>query len=372
MRLINKTFFIRNIDADDLFESFLVASVVAILSIRTFLYFFSYPIIGRGQLHVAHMLWGGLLMFMAIAILLSFSTKSTERVAAIVGGLGFGTFIDEIGKFLTIDNNYFFKPSTAIIYAILMLIFVYMKVLAKHRKYSEPEYMVNGMDFLKESVINDLDVDEKAKAVNYFTKAKHIMPFSKVFLKAINDLEAMPKPSPTVYANIRTSLKKLYFVLVSKKWFILAIQVFFIFQLFLTLYHIGILLLGFAVYMFPAAITVRMVDKSIFDSVQLLGSVAAGSFAVIGVLKMRKSRLHAYFSFKKYTLINLLVVQVLYFYENSLMAISFFVLNFFIYAALNYLIYTEEFNQSELKMTAALEPKDLREFQNFIAAQQSN
>ena len=50
---------IRNSDAGELLELFLVAAVCAVLGIRAFLAAAGYPQIGGSGLHIAHMLWGG-------------------------------------------------------------------------------------------------------------------------------------------------------------------------------------------------------------------------------------------------------------------------------------------------------------------------
>lgn len=53
-----------------------------------------------------------------LILLLAILGGRIRSTAAIIGGLGFGKFIDELGKFITSDNNYFFQPTVAINYAI--------------------------------------------------------------------------------------------------------------------------------------------------------------------------------------------------------------------------------------------------------------
>ena len=107
--------FVRNLEASEYFEVFFVSAVLTILVIRLFLRLTGYPQIGNSNLHIAHMLWGGLLMLISIMILLFFLTRRVEWWAALFGVIGFGTFIDEVGKFVTQDNDYFFQPAVATI-----------------------------------------------------------------------------------------------------------------------------------------------------------------------------------------------------------------------------------------------------------------
>lgn len=44
-----------------------------------------------------------------------------QRLCALIGGIGFGLFIDELGKFITRDNNYFFQPTIGLIYAVFAI-----------------------------------------------------------------------------------------------------------------------------------------------------------------------------------------------------------------------------------------------------------
>src|SRR5512144_438682 len=128
--------FIRNYDAWGHLEVILVAAVAAVLSIRLFLSLTGYPQLGGSGLHIAHMLWGGLLMAAAMIMLLSFIGRTTHRWGSVVGGLGFGAFIDEIGKFITSNNDYFFQPAVALIYVVFVLTFLTMHVIHSRPRYA--------------------------------------------------------------------------------------------------------------------------------------------------------------------------------------------------------------------------------------------
>src|SRR5206468_1528896 len=62
--------YLRSFEAGGLLETFLTAAVAALLGIRFFLRLAGYPQLGGSHLHVAHMLWGGVLMAAAIILLL--------------------------------------------------------------------------------------------------------------------------------------------------------------------------------------------------------------------------------------------------------------------------------------------------------------
>ena len=44
-------------------------------------------------------------MVLAIGLLVTFLGRSPRFPSAVVGGVGFGFFIDELGKFITSDNT---------------------------------------------------------------------------------------------------------------------------------------------------------------------------------------------------------------------------------------------------------------------------
>jgi hypothetical protein len=80
-----------------------------------------YPQIGNGELHIAHVLWEGLLLFAAALFPLIISNRWAYTASALLAGIGVGLFIDEVGKFITQSNNYFHPAAAPIIYTFFLL-----------------------------------------------------------------------------------------------------------------------------------------------------------------------------------------------------------------------------------------------------------
>jgi hypothetical protein len=117
---------------------FVVSAVLTILILRLALALAGYPQVGGGGLHIAHELWGGLLMGLAIVLAMSFIGQVVRPYVAIVTGIGFGLFLDEVGKFVTSTNNYFFKPALAIIYATVVFFVLVVHWVHGRRPSSSP------------------------------------------------------------------------------------------------------------------------------------------------------------------------------------------------------------------------------------------
>jgi hypothetical protein len=154
------------------------------------------------------MLWGGFFMFSAIIILLSFLSRNAVRIAAVLGGVGFGIFIDELGKFITKDNNYFFQPTVAIIYVIFILVYFLFRVIPTYRAYSKKEYLINALDMTKEAVVNDLDVEEEQLARQYLKKSDQHDPIAKSLVRMLNEIDAIEPPHPGFIFNFRKKYGK--------------------------------------------------------------------------------------------------------------------------------------------------------------------
>src|SRR5919202_461954 len=148
---------IRSMNLGELLDTFLVCGAAAIVLLRVYLAATGYPKLGGGGLHIAHVLWGGLAMALAIGILLSFLSQRARLLGAVVGGAGFGTFIDELGKFLTSDNDYFFKPTAALIYVVFVFFFLIARQLRSGGRLSPVEGLANAVDVLREAAGRELD-----------------------------------------------------------------------------------------------------------------------------------------------------------------------------------------------------------------------
>src|SRR5207253_3195428 len=125
-------------------DSFLIMTIAAfaitVIVVRVSLQLSGYPQIGNGTFHIAHLLWGGLLLFATVIIMLIWSNHWVLWTASIAGGIGVGLFIDEVGKFITQNNDYFFPLAFPIIYAFLLAcVWLYLRV--RHSKAEDSRTM---------------------------------------------------------------------------------------------------------------------------------------------------------------------------------------------------------------------------------------
>ncbi|HET6988974.1 MAG TPA: hypothetical protein VFI00_20270 [Kribbella sp.] len=155
---------VRNVRSGDHLTTFVVAGVATVLVTRLILSLSGYPQIGGKGLHIAHVLPGGLLMLVAISLLLGYVGPVVRPAAALVGGIGFGLFIDEVGKFVTSDNDYFYQPTAAIVYVVFVLIVLATRFLTTRRPIDPREQLANVVDHAVEGVAGGLSRRRLAQA----------------------------------------------------------------------------------------------------------------------------------------------------------------------------------------------------------------
>ncbi|WP_199224365.1 hypothetical protein [Serinibacter arcticus] len=151
--------------------TFVVIALATILVTRLFLIVTGYPQVGGDGLHIAHVLWGGALMVVAFVLLLLFIGPVVRPAAVLVGGIGFGLFIDEVGKFLTDDNDYFYEPAFAIMYASAVAIVVAADLVASRRRRTPAEDVAAATDIAVTGLVGGLSVRQRAAAEELLERA---------------------------------------------------------------------------------------------------------------------------------------------------------------------------------------------------------
>jgi hypothetical protein len=140
----------------------LLSFAVSVTLTRLFLELTGYPQLGTRVIHLAHLLWGGLLLFAAALLPLIYANRSVYGLAALLAGAGIGLFIDEVGKFITRANDYFYPPAAPIIYAFFLLtVLLYLQV--RRRSPEDPRSaMYHALEALEEVLDHDLAPGERA------------------------------------------------------------------------------------------------------------------------------------------------------------------------------------------------------------------
>ncbi|MCP4544444.1 MAG: hypothetical protein GY832_45615 [Chloroflexi bacterium] len=163
---------VRRDHAEDYILTSLVAFVVTVIATRVFLHLTGYPQLGNSVLHIAHALWGGLLLTVAVFLPLAYANRWAIQASALLGGIGIGLFIDEVGKFITQTNDYFFPPALSIIYSFVLLnVFVYL-TFRRPRKQDPRTAMYHAFDGLQDALDSDLDTAEAARVEAQLVIAK--------------------------------------------------------------------------------------------------------------------------------------------------------------------------------------------------------
>jgi hypothetical protein len=92
---------------------------------------------------------------------LIFANAWVYTIGAVLNGVGMGLFIDEIGKFITQTNDYFYPPAAPIIYAFFLLVVLLYLYIRRPSPLSARRRMYQVLHNLGEVLDHDLQPDEK-------------------------------------------------------------------------------------------------------------------------------------------------------------------------------------------------------------------
>ncbi len=373
--------FARRVYGEDLLENFLVVAVISVLLIRLYLYLTGYPQIGFGGLHVGHVVFGGLLMLIAIFMALGFLSRPAYEWAAILGGIGFGTFIDELGKYLTQDNDYYFRPAVAIIYVTFILVYLAIRAVFNYRPLTPYEKLANAFEILKQGSINGLSPEDERTVMTLINECGPDDPMACKLGEMLPDIRVVPSRRRYWLDRIKAQVDSWYLKVISRWWFGAVVAAFFAFTALTgfsaaigvishpwnwvlatsTLVIIILSLLQLWKSKFPnlqvalvgglvaiALLTAWLVLISpergslAFADWALFGSSSVSAILIIaGIAFMARSRLRAYEMFQRAILVSIMLTTVFAFYEYQFYALIGVFLNVLILFALRYVISRE-------------------------------
>ncbi|MHB8079142.1 MAG: hypothetical protein ACYDIE_07800 [Candidatus Krumholzibacteriia bacterium] len=288
---------IRDADAGDSLEILLITAIGTILGLRVYLQLAHYPQVGGGSLHISHVLWGGLAMMGALVLLLAYWNPAVRRSAAVLAGLGWGAFIDELGKFITRDYDYLFRPTFAVLYLLFMAMFILFWSLTQRRSLSAHELEVN----------REL----------------------RVRLRTAADGRDLGGVIGRLVLGLRGRIDEGYARLTVQPWFEPALI-----GLFLA---VGLTDVGRTI----RHLATRAARAQDYSHYEIVATLAANACVWVGIACLRRSRLTAMHWFQRSLVVVMLLTTPLHFYRQQLEAFGGFLWTLVIYLLLRYAIRRE-------------------------------
>lgn len=319
--------FVINLEAGDLIENFFLTSIATILTVRAFLYLTDYPMLGGETYHIAHMLWGGLLLLISLLILLGFLSREAKEIASVIGGIGFGLFIDELGKFITTSNDYFFEPTITFIYCVFIILFLLVRIAERVIQPNEKTYSINGLEMIKEALLFDLDTHEKRKALTYLRRGQKNNDFVQGLVELMEGVQPHTTGERNIFGKIKDNFEKWYINIAGNRTFAkILLAAFFG----IPMLHYVPILTGETPINTPSGLGV-FITTTMSLTLVLLG----------GILFLRGSRHLGLELFKYSALVSIFFTQFFLFYIDQLSAVFFLFISLTMYVTTRILLSQE-------------------------------
>ncbi len=195
-----------------------VCAVATVIFTRGFLAATGYPQVGGSKLHIAHVLWGGLLLLAALLTTLALLSPAAKPTAAVLGGVGFGLFIDEVGKFVTKDVNYFYRPAIAIIYVCFVVLFGVIRWLSR-RGFSAQEATLSGLDALERAAVGALSAQRRTHILDLMHSTGADTPLAQSVRDLLERTAGEAEQRPPLTQRLSRSLARLWIPLSGHRLF---------------------------------------------------------------------------------------------------------------------------------------------------------
>lgn len=302
-QLHRRAFMLPRVDGVALAETFLVSAVTTVLVIRAYLIATGYPQLGGDGLHIAHVLWGGLLMLVGLLLLVLRLGRPALRLGAFLSGVGFGFFIDEIGKFVTSDVNYFFEPAIAMIYVVFIVIALVLAVVKHRTRMDARSALANAMTLYDQAVNDPAAADARTEVLALLDRCDPGDPLVPVMRRGIEaTIASDPSVPPTWWQRLRLRVLRAYDRAALTAWFPRVVLAVFV------VIALGTLALAVPIVFEPSDVTFP-------EWMQMGGSLAAAALIIVGLASWRRSRVAAYRWFERGILVDILITEVFTFYN---------------------------------------------------------
>ncbi len=157
-------------------ESYVLITLISlagsVIATRLFLELAGYPQLGSATLHIAHAIWGGLLLYAAALLPLILANRWALYLSAGLNGLGAGLFIDEVGKFITRDLDYFYPPAAPLVYAFFLLSVLLYRFVRRYRPESPRAQLYHALEALQDILDGDMDQAERKRLLLWLSSAE--------------------------------------------------------------------------------------------------------------------------------------------------------------------------------------------------------
>lgn len=328
----------RDVEAARRLDLFVVSGVATVLLVRAYLAALGYPQVGGGGLHIAHAIWGAL--FMAIAVMLTISTlgRRDKWLAALLGGVGFGLFIDELGKFITADVNYFFEPTAALIYVCFLVIYLAARFVVDRPAFSAREELENAVDLVRSAASRPITTRQRARIEALLAASDPRHPLTRGLSELVPRLQVQPDRPSRWQVRVERGRELLTDVIARPivRYVVAIVAVLFV----------AGALSQVATFVVTDGDLRRAGEGSSQDGLvgwaATVGSLVQVVLTAAGLWVLRRSRVEAYKWFERALLVNLLVTQVFLFAQDQFAATTGFLLSLAALVVLRTLIRSEE------------------------------
>lgn len=267
-------------------ESFIFIAIATILITRLYLELTGYPQVGGGNLHIAHTLYGEVLMMLALLVGWLLLGAGARNLAVVLGGIGFGLVLDEVGKFVTKTNDYFYGPSAEIMYVLVVVVLVGTRALRAIRPLSAHECLASASLIAADGLARGLGEYRREMGLRLVERARlgGVDPDEAEHVRAL--LASAPRVSDRLHAARRWSQRLIPAFVKSPRWVPLIGWLIVVAALGSLFFHtLGVALGGY--FYRDAIVKFHLAGMSVGTAILLMGAALTLAMALPATIALR-------------------------------------------------------------------------------------